>query len=183
MIFERCQRFSSKGTPLVFRTLEKSDAGEALAFLKKMYSESSFLACYPEEVVITPEQEEEFISRMNASPDSIFIAATLKEKIVGTIQVARISTRIKLRHRGELAIAVLSEYQGEKIASLLMQFALEKAREMKISQVELEVVGENEKAVRLYEKFGFKKYGETPAGMILKDGTRLDLVRMIRFLD
>ncbi|PHO09030.1 GNAT family N-acetyltransferase [Malaciobacter canalis] len=53
------------------------------------------------------------------------------------------------------SFAILKEYQGKGFASKLLSFSIEK---LKDKSHQLEVKQSNEKAILLYEKFGFKKY-------------------------
>ena len=52
------------------------------------------------------------------------------------------------------------------------------AKEAGFRQLELEVVGENETAVRLYKKYGFVEYGRNPRGFLTRDGRWQELVLM-----
>jgi len=53
----------------------------------------------------------------------------------------------------------------------LLTEILKYAKKVGFEQVELEVVSDNYKAINLYEKFGFKKYGTRSNSLKLKDGS------------
>ena len=55
-------------------------------------------------------------------------------------------------------IAVMVEYQGKKLASKLMEHLIENCKEKKVRTIFLEVNINNIKAIKLYEKYGFKEY-------------------------
>lgn len=57
--------------------------------------------------------------------------------------------------------------------------ALMYAKEMEYEQAELEVIATNERAIKLYEEMGFKKYGTFPDSMKYKDGTYVDAYWMM----
>ncbi|TCS80047.1 ribosomal protein S18-alanine N-acetyltransferase [Pectinatus cerevisiiphilus] len=59
-------------------------------------------------------------------------------------------------------VALLPEYQGKGIASLLLEKIIDIAKMKHITAVTLEVRPSNDKAIRLYEKFGFKSVGRRP---------------------
>lgn len=51
---------------------------------------------------------------------------------------------------------VLPQFQGHGLAHILLDELLERARQLKIEQIMLEVYQDNKKAIGLYEKHGFK---------------------------
>ncbi len=59
-------------------------------------------------------------------------------------------------------VAVAPPYQGRRIATELIEYTLDKMREQGIARATLEVNANNEKAIRLYEKFGFRLSGRRP---------------------
>lgn len=64
-------------------------------------------------------------------------------------------------HVGNLGIGLLAEYRHKGIGSVLLQKALEHAKERNnLEKVELEVFESNINAIRLYEKFGFQHEGK-----------------------
>ena len=66
----------------------------------------------------------------------------------------------RFSHRSELSITVLKEYWGKGIGSRLMEMMIDFAKENNIELIYLEARADNERAIRLYEKFGFVKKGE-----------------------
>lgn len=48
--------------------------------------------------------------------------------------------------------------------------------------MKLGVASDNERAIRLYEKKGFRKTGETPKALKLEDGNYYDEILMTKFL-
>ena len=56
------------------------------------------------------------------------------------------------------------------------------AKEHGVEQLELEVMEGNDRAIRLYEKFGFERFGVCPNAIHLKDGTRLRELLMVKVL-
>ena len=57
-------------------------------------------------------------------------------------------------------VAVLPEFRRHGIASILLENAMEICREKSLAFLSLEVRKSNEKAISLYNKFGFKNVGE-----------------------
>ena len=59
---------------------------------------------------------------------------------------------------------MLQEYWGLGIGRLLMEASIDCARRAGYTQLELEVVAGNERAVSLYRRAGFEEYGRNPRG-------------------
>ena len=64
----------------------------------------------------------------------------------------------------------------------MLQTVLNVAREAGYEQAELEVMAENENAIAMYEKLGFKKYGTFPDNMKYADGSYMDAYWMMKKL-
>ena len=64
------------------------------------------------------------------------------------------------------------------IGAALTGACIDCAKEAGFWQLELEVVGDNETAVRLYKKYGFVEYGRNPRGFLTRDGRWQELVLM-----
>ncbi|MGZ3692594.1 MAG: GNAT family N-acetyltransferase [Pseudobdellovibrio sp.] len=62
-------------------------------------------------------------------------------------------------HRGSLGMGIISEYRGQGLGMKLLKAATDKAREMGLEKVELNVYTTNTNAIKLYKKFGFKEEG------------------------
>ena len=88
----------------------------------------------------------------------------------------------KERHRGwMLQVYVRPEHRGSGMSKALCEHLIEHARE-KVIQIHLGVWAENEPAIRLYKKLGFKTYGTEPRYLYV-NGRYLDEHLMVRFLD
>ena len=82
-------------------------------------------------------------------------------KIIGTASLNRKPNR--MRHRGEFGISLKKAWWGCGAASALAEAILAFARENGFEQLNLEVRGDNARAIRLYEKLGFRKLCTFPA--------------------
>ncbi len=52
------------------------------------------------------------------------------------------------------------EYLGKKIGPLMVAYAIEMAKEMKLQGLYLKVIPQNQRAIKLYEKMNFNRIGE-----------------------
>lgn len=100
----------------------------------------------------------------------------LDGQIIGTASLGRMPRR--MRHRGEFGVSVRRDYWGCGVASALTERVLAFARENGFEQVDLEVRSDNARAIRLYEKFGFRKLCTFPAFFQL-DGQNIDFDLML----
>ena len=81
--------------------------------------------------------------------------------IIGDASLERMPRRMS--HRGEFGIAVRKVWWGCGVASALMKEILKFAEANGFEQLNLEVRSDNARAIRLYEKFGFRKLCTFPA--------------------
>lgn len=183
MIYTPIEYTLKDGRKLVLRPPQESDAQEMLAFRNKSIGESDFLMQYPEEMAgYTIEKQLDFINRMiDSSKDKLF-TAVVDGRIAGTGQVS-FNTRIKTKHNASIGIALLKEFWGLGIGSAIFTEIIRTAEEYGgISQLRLEVIQGNDRAIALYRKFGFEIVAEIPDAIRLKDGTSLKEITMIRKL-
>ena len=59
---------------------------------------------------------------------------------------------------------------------------IDKARQEKLEQLELEVIEGNQRAIGLYHKMGFVCTGEKPNAIRLEDGSSLKELMMVKVL-
>ncbi len=169
-------------TEVIIRSLSKADAEMATSYVNAMYADSPYLSRYPEEWTITAKDEAKFIESVAQDEKRLMLAAFYKGKLVGLGDFGSIGSGIKIAHRCILGISVASNMQGKGVGSLLLKTLLFKAKEIGFEQMELEVVAGNQRAIALYEKFGFETVGTLPHGFRYKEGYYEDLNLMVKSL-
>ncbi len=75
---------------------------------------------------------------------------TLDDKIVGYVGYMRLYERAEIT-----SIAVSRDHQGQGYGKMLLEFILDRAKDDGCEVVSLEVRVDNDRALRLYEKYGF----------------------------
>ncbi|CCC81855.1 Acetyltransferase, GNAT family [Thermoproteus tenax Kra 1] len=111
--------------------------------------------------------------------DAVFKVAEIGERLVGTCEIAR-SRRRGFNHVGVLGIAVAREWRGRGVGRALAEAAIRDACGRRLFElIVLEVMDVNERAIRLYEKLGFVKYGYLPKGAKLR-GRYFNIVYMYK---
>ena len=118
----------------------------------------------PDENSFDVMQEGQFLKKKSESSNEIEIVAVVGNVVVGTAGIEAIGTKYKVRHRAEFGISVAKDFWGLGIGQALMAACIECARAAGYIQLELNVVAENERALSMYEKAGFVKYGRNPKG-------------------
>ena len=158
-----------------------SDAAELLEYLKVIGSESNNLTFGPDGVIMTLEEEQEFLAREMVSESSVTLVAKRDGRIIGNARFTG-CTKARTRHRGDMGISVLKSEWGNGLGSRLMEALIDFARNVaKVEVITLEVNQTNEHAIALYEKFGFKKTGVFEAYTKI-DGEYLDFDMMVLYL-
>lgn len=169
------------GRTALIRSPKAEDIQGMLDYLCISAGETDFILRYPEECKkFTPEAEKVLFERMNASDHEAMLVCLVDGKVVGNCQITW-STVIKIRHRANVAIALLKDYWNLGIGTRFMQELIQIAeKDTDITQIELEYVEGNSRARALYEKLGFRISGVKPNALRLKDGTLLNEYSMIR---
>ena len=108
--------------------------------------------------------------------------AIVDEKVVGMAGIEAIGTKYKVRHRAEFGINVLQEYWGLGLGKALTKACIECARNAGYVQLDLDVVAENERAVKMYQRFGFEEFGRNPRGFNSRVSGYQELIYMLLIL-
>ncbi len=186
MIYDAKEFTLKNGLKVTLKSPEISDALNLLNSIIEVSRTSDYITSLPEDYQkylddIT--KEEAFIKSANDSEDRYLVAVYDGETIIANCFLEFL-TNIKTKHRGRIGIAVTSKYRGMGIGSLLFDEMISIARNRNgVTQLELEVIKENERAKRLYTSKGFVKTGDRPRVLRLPNGKYLDEELMVLYLD
>ena len=182
MIFDEKKIILKDGRTAILKSPAIEDAEQLLNHIKTAFGETDFLSWYPEEWNhMTVEKEEAWINRALSSPAALVVTCYLNGEIVGNCEI-NFKSSIKTSHRATLGITVLRDYWGLGIGSAMFCELIAAAKAHGTKIVELEFVEGNDRARRLYEKFGFRVVAEKPNAFRLKDGTMLKEFYMQKYL-
>ncbi|NCC66411.1 MAG: GNAT family N-acetyltransferase [Spirochaetia bacterium] len=176
---EAIEHILADGTRIVIRSLTRSDAAAAVACLADSLASTPFLAMEPEEWTTTEEQESTFLEEILTHEKKCMLGAFVSEQLIGMADFSPVSTRMRLKHRAMCGISIIEEYQNKKIGRYMMNYLLSLAKCVGFEQMELQVASTNHRAIQLYKRLSFKKYGVFEQGMKHKDGRYCDLDLMI----
>lgn len=147
------------GQVLVIREAEKKDAAQVIEYVERIAGETDFLTFGPGEFNMSVEDEEKFIESHFESPNQLFIVAEVAATIVGTV-VFTGGDKPRIQHTGEFGCSVLKDYWGLGIGTVLVESLIEWAKSSRtVKKINLKVMPDNDRAVRLYERFGFVREG------------------------
>lgn len=162
-------------------TVTKDDAEALIEFTKKAGGETDNLTFGSDGIKITIEEECTFLESFQNSSRKVFYVAKKDGQIIGNASFRSCSNE-RMSHRGEFGIAVLKSEWGQGVGSMLLEKIIKFAKETaKVDIISLEVRSDNERAIRLYKKFGFQKIG-TFEGFFKIDGKYIDFDLMELFL-
>lgn len=167
------------GRTALLRAPLPSDAEAALEFMKLTAEETPFLLRSPEECTLTLEDEVKFLSRFPADPNATMILCFVDGVLAGNCQVVR-KNKVKNRHRASIGIAIVRKFWGLGIGTALFEEMIAIAEGWGISQLELEVIEGNDRAMALYRKMGFETVSFVPNAIRMPDGSYVKEYLMVR---
>lgn len=108
------------------------------------------------------------------------LVAEVDGELVGSAGLHPASLQLRRRHVMGLGIGLSAAGQGRGVGTALMQALLDYADQWaQVQRIELTVFADNARAIRLYERFGFRVEG-THRAYALRDGVFADVLAMAR---
>lgn len=167
------------GETILLRSLCAEDAKAALDLCRKTAGETMYMSRYADEWTMTQEEEAQYIAKMERNPKALMLGAFVSGRLAGIASFMPPSPVDRMRHRATLGICILRAYWGRGIGTAMIQAVIDAAKGTALEQLELEVVSTNERAIRLYERFGFVEFARHPRKLKYRDGRYADMVWMM----
>lgn len=167
------------GEKALIRNGDESDGAAAFEVFDLTHEETDYLLSYPDENSLDADKEAQYLKDKTQSPDEIELVAIVGGKLVGIAGIEAVGNKYKVKHRAEFGISVLKEYWGLGLGKELTKACIQCARDAGYSQLELNVVAENDKALSLYKSLGFEEYGRNPRGFNSRISGYQELVYML----
>ena len=161
-----------KNSVFVIEQAREEDAAALLEYLKVVGGETENLSFGEEGLSTDLAAEQAYLRAQCQSADNVQYLAKVNGEIIGTASLNRKPRR--MRHRGEFGISLKKAWWGCGAGSALTEAVLSFARENGFEQLNLEVRSDNARAIRLYEKYGFRKLCTFP-GFFKVNGACIDV--------
>ena len=175
--------YDLNGHKLILRSAEKKDAKMLLPYLKRVCGETRFLLREADECKeLTIDQEEDFISSLTENDRGCLILAKLDGEYIGNASFSAAGISRRNAHRADIGIALYKDYTGMGIGKILFALVLETIEKCGFESAELTVVEGNDRAIHMYESFGFVETGRIPKANKYDDGTYADDIFMTKSL-
>lgn len=172
----------SSGEVLMIREARSEHAQELIDYFNEIAGETNFLSFGAGEFRYTKQEEEQVLRHYQEQDNQIYLIALIRRQIVGAINL-HANQKSRMKHIGEFGISVRKKHWNKGIGYLLLQELISWAEINKaIRKINLTVQVENEKAIALYEKFGFEVEGRIRRDSYI-DGVFYDTYRMGKLID
>jgi RimJ/RimL family protein N-acetyltransferase len=141
------------------RPARGEDAQATLDHLAAIYTESNFLTRGPGDFERNLSAQEDFIRAYSEAPLKLFLVALVATELVATLTFSG-NPLPRLRHTGELGMAVRKAFWDLGIGSSLLDLLIDWARTTGvITKLNLRVRSDNTRAIHLYQRKGFVTEG------------------------
>ena len=168
------------GKRVIIRKPTVEDAQALIHVIAAADTETLFLARNPGEFCTTARKEREIISDVLQDADKERFVAEYENEVIGQCTVCLVRGYARYRHRASVAFVILKEYCNLGIGGKMMEECIRWCREKGVTQMELDVVKENERAIKMYQGFGFEIVGTIPKALRYLDGTYADEYLMVK---
>ncbi|HOO32161.1 MAG TPA: GNAT family N-acetyltransferase [Thermotogota bacterium] len=169
---------SNKSDEIIIREANERDAAGVVKYLKQNQDHFRYMISRTCEMDLSVEYERDMIRRHALRENCEFFVAVDGDKIVGMLNFVA-GNRLRNSHDGEFGISVDRNYAGMGIGSALVEALIEWATEINmIRRLTLFVMNGNERAISLYQKYGFRIEGVRRRAVRFEDGRVQDLIMM-----
>lgn len=170
------------GKEIIIRKPTLEDAKAIINIMTIADTETLFLARNPGEFNVSVERETEIIKNVLINDDIEWFVAEYDNKVIGQCSVNLVRRTARYRHRAEVAFVILKDFCNLGIGGKMMEECIKWCKEKNITQIELDVVKNNHRAVNMYKHFGFEIIGTIENALRYEDGTYADEYLMIKKL-
>jgi len=170
------------GKKVLIRKPTVEDAEAIINVMTIDDTETLFLARNPGEFCTPVERERQIIENVLADNDSEWFVAEYDNKVIGQCSVGLVRRNARYRHRAGCAFVILKDYCNLGIGGRMMEECIKWCQEHDVTQLELDVVKNNERALKMYQNFGFEIIGTKEKALKYQDGTYADEYLMVKKL-
>ncbi|MBE9088701.1 N-acetyltransferase [Microcystis aeruginosa LEGE 11464] len=110
---------------------------------------------------ISLESRREWFKNHDPEQYPIWVIA-LEGRVVGWLSLQMFYGRVAYQKTAEVSLYISPDYQGRGIGKLLVEYALNCCPKLGISNLICIIFAHNQASIRLFEKFGFQRWGYLP---------------------
>ncbi|GGP11834.1 GNAT family N-acetyltransferase [Oceanobacillus neutriphilus] len=166
----------------LIRTAEEKDAKRLPAIRLQIDGETENMDRERGEAYIDEAGFKHIIKNDAESLNNLFLTAEVDGEIVGFSRCEGNMLK-RTSHQVDFGVCVLKEYWGYAIGQNLLKESIHWAEFNKIKKIKLSVLETNDKAIKLYKKYGFEIEGVLKKDKRLSDGNYYNTVLMGKFID
>jgi RimJ/RimL family protein N-acetyltransferase len=156
------------GKELRIREALPNDAASLIAFVKQVMDETANLSRPGSEFDMTIEDEIKYIESCLTSNHKTNLLGFVDDVIVTSLSLNGHSAS-RLRHVSTVGMSVKKSHWGLGIGTVMLDSAIEYAKDKGVTKINLEVRTDNERAFHLYKKVGFEVEGTNRHAMLVND--------------
>jgi RimJ/RimL family protein N-acetyltransferase len=177
--FRERRLFHTKdGEWVTLRPARASDAPEITKRMARVVKEGVYL----EEDLDTMPNGEEHRKEIRSihEDDGMYTVAEVNGKIAGVAILKRGSMEMN-RHTAKFRTWLAPGFRGMGLGKKLMEYTIAWAKANGLEKINLDVFSNNQRAIRLYQKYGFRKEGHLRKQYVL-EGEYVDEILMSLFI-
>jgi RimJ/RimL family protein N-acetyltransferase len=164
----------------IIKQISESDAAQFLRLQQQLDVETSFMLTEPGERTSTLDEQREIIRLVLAAENQTILVAERDGALVGFVGL-RVGYFRRNRHCGHLVMGILQADTGQGLGKLLLAEIERWASAQGLRRLELSVMVDNHRAVRLYRGAGFTLEGTKRESLVV-DGRAVDEHVMAKLL-
>lgn len=170
------------GRVVTIRCAVPDDAPALVHCLRRVGGESTYLTFGSEGRGLDEVEQRAVLAKAHAKDNALALVAMEGERIVGNLLFEG-GDRSRIRHGGEFGISVLQECAGMGVGRAMLEMLIAWAEQSGvIRKLDLRVRSDNLRAIRLYERLGWKIEGRITRDLHV-DGVFHDALYMGRHVD
>ncbi|RYL86839.1 GNAT family N-acetyltransferase [Sporolactobacillus sp. THM19-2] len=171
--------FHVKGTSYIIRSAIPEDARDLSDIRVHIDGETENMDRERGEAFIDEQGFEELIKKDSENKRNLFLVAVVHDRIVGFSRCEGSQLK-RFAHQVEFGVGIIKDYWGRGIGTNLLKESIAWADSNGIKKINLNVLETNDKAIRLYKRFGFETEGILKKDKRLSDGKYYSTIVMGR---
>lgn len=176
--------FVTKASKLLTVTeVTLDDVADLMRYRAALLAEECWVPELPADAKLTEGNEREWVEHHLLGESRLLLVARIDGELVGVLNCEAGAVK-RLSHHGEFAMSVAKGFREQGIGDALLRVFIDWAEaNPKIEKVSLSVLGDNERALKLFAKMKFTIQGVRRREVKVAPGHYLDMHYLERFVD